>query len=91
MAAALRPEIEFHLVWAQFTSPLITPRDFKSAFRIAHSSLFLRTLNPEAPNPNCRLCCEPERFSHLARCEHIRATVSHFVTFAQHYLPQVRL
>ena len=78
--------IDFNLVWAQFTPPLITPRDFKSAFRIAHRSLFLRAFNPNAPSQVCRLCCvECEHFSHLARCEHITHTFDLFIKFAQNY------
>jgi hypothetical protein len=79
--------IEFVLVWAQFTNPLVSPRDFKSAFRIVHRSLFLRFFNPAAPDSMCRLCrCAPERFSHLAECEYIRDTFDFFVAFASQYM-----
>jgi len=84
--------IEFHLVWAQFSSPLVTPRDFKSAFRIIHRSLFLRAFNPTAPDPMCRLCrCAPERFSHIGSCEYITETFGLFVSFAQKFCPAIKL
>ena len=84
--------IEFHMVWAQFSSPLITPRDFKSAFRIVHRSLMLRAFNPDAPDPACRLCrCAPERFSHLAECEHIQRTFRPFVEYSRRFIPTLEL
>ena len=40
----------------------------------------------------CRLCrCSPERFSHLGSCEYIEETFGLFVSFAQRFIPSLRL
>ena len=68
-------DIDFtQMVWARFTSPLVTPRDFKNYYRIVNRSMLTRNINPRAAHLECRLCRRtPERFSHIGKCRMIRA------------------
>ena len=69
--------VDMGAVGRRFTSPLITPRDFKNYYRIVHRSMRTRNVVRDAPALECRLCGKAlERFSHLAKCEEVRAVMS---------------
>ena len=60
------------LIWKRFTSPLITPKDFKCYARIVHRSVCTHSWG-QAHSLNCRLCDnDTETFSHLASCKEIK-------------------
>jgi len=86
-------EFDFtQLVWVRFTSPLITPRDFKNYYRIVNRSMLTRNINPEATSLMCRLCKRSlERFSHIGKCQLIKRTFAKFVEYARNFLPGIRL
>jgi len=69
-----------------FTSPLLTPRDFKNYYRILHRSMATRNITA-GPNPNCRLCGRClERFSHFSKCHVIRKSFKFLRTLVQSIL-----
>jgi hypothetical protein len=89
---ALKMEVPMNEVWGRFSSPNITPRDSKNAFRIVHRSIRTRNLRPaehlheESPNDEaqaCRLCLvEKERFSHIGTCYVLRKLFRKLTNFA---------
>ena len=64
--------VDMTMVQRRFTSPILTPREFKNYFRVLHRSL--RTRNFAGGDQlTCRLCHRyMERFSHVGRCWKIR-------------------
>ena len=64
--------VDMTQVQRRFTSPIMTPRDFKNYFRILHRSLRTRNI-AGGDQLTCRLCHRyMERFSHVGRCWKIR-------------------
>ena len=75
--------VDMTAVAHRFTSPLISPRDFKNYYRVLHRSVRTRNF-AGGPDLMCRLCGRyHERFSHLARCRLIRRTFRFFRDLAQ--------
>ena len=71
-------QVDMQKVIERLASPLITPRDFKSYYRILNRSLYTRNF-ADCPDTSCRLCARtPERFSHLADCPKIREVFARF-------------
>jgi hypothetical protein len=67
---------DMEAVFARLTSPLVTPRDYKSYDRVLNRSLRTRNV-VQGPELNCRLCGRAlERLSHLAKCSVVRAVFS---------------
>ena len=80
-----------HAIAARLTSPLLTPRDFKSYYRILNRNLYTRNISV-GPHALCRLCnSKPERFSHLGDCHIMRETFQPLQAFASRYLKDVPL
>ena len=64
--------VDMTRVQRRFTSPILTPRDFKNYFRILHRSLRTRNI-AGGDQLTCRLCHRyMDRFSHIGRCWKIR-------------------
>ena len=64
--------VDMTQVQRRFTSPILTPRDFKNYFRVLHRSIHTRNI-AGGDRLTCRLCHRyMERFSHLGRCWKIR-------------------
>ena len=74
-----------------FTSPLLTPRDFKNYSRILHRSMATRNITG-GPDPMCRLCGRyQERFSHISRCFIVRKAFRSLRTLAQPLVGRIDL
>lgn len=86
----LKMDVPMREVWRRFSNPLLTPRDFKSQFRIIHRSMRTRNLFPAEAvvgDPTlCRLCHRTvERFSHLSKCREIRQVFEKLVRFSNRF------
>ena len=82
---------DMHTIAARLTSPLITPRDFKSYYRILNRNLYTRNISI-GPHALCRLCDKsPERFSHIGECPIILATFQPLQALAGKYVKDVPL
>ena len=80
--------VDMLAIAAVLCSPLLTPRDFKSFYRIINRSMLTRNLNPEAACTTCRLCHKAqERSSHIGRCPIIKLTFKYLYNHARRYIP----
>ena len=71
-AAYFHGDLPWRDIWSRLSSPLLTPRDFKSYTRILHRSMRLRAYAP-VHDSQCRCCRRAEeRFRHLGRCPVLR-------------------
>jgi hypothetical protein len=96
----LKMEVPMREVWARLSNPVMSPRDYKSQFRIIHRSLLTRNIRPAPTHEHeawpddecdaCRLCLMvPERFSHLARCYCIKKVFRKLVKLANEFKGEV--
>ena len=70
---------------ARVCSPLLTPRDFKSWYRIFNRNLYTRNIS-RGPHSACRLCNKHvERFSLVASCSIMQETFSPLAMFSGRY------
>ena len=86
----LKSDVPMREVWRRFSNPLLTPRDYKSQFRVIHRSMRTHNICPDESatgDPTlCRLCHRTvERFSHLSKCRKIRQVFEKLVTFANRF------
>ena len=83
--------VDMEAVARVICSPLLTPRDFKSFYRIVNRSMLTRNINPEATCSRCpRLCgMAEERFSHISKCKVIRLTFRYLHTLARRLIPNL--
>ena len=70
---------------------LVTPRDFKSYYRILNRSMYTRNLQREAKSTLCRLCgCHLERYSHIAKCREVLKPFRKLCGLARTHVPGVQ-